>query len=140
VRIVHLTRSNQIDVLVSEERARETGVSHIQARATLGLAAIILDAATLVDRIHRLNRKPRQVRTTLRLLCCPTLKITYEALLQGPEEFERILQFLGVEVSNLHLQSSLEKRGVRSHREAISNYNEIRRDLRPTPYLNMLRE
>jgi hypothetical protein len=140
LRIVHLTRLNQIDVVVSEERARETGVSHIRAGSSSGPISVHLDPATLIDRLRRLSKKPGKTRALLKFACCPTLEVTYEALVDDPEEFLRVLDFLGVAGRNPVSKSSLEKRGVRTHREAISNYEEVRRVLASTPFLDMLRE
>jgi LPS sulfotransferase NodH len=140
LRVVHLTRLNQIDVLVSEERARETGVSHIRAGSSSGPVSVHLDAATLIERLHRLNKKPGQMRALLKIAYCPTLEITYESLLEGRGEFLRVLEFLGVAGQHPGSASSLEKRGVRTHREEISNYEEVRRVLASTPYRDMLRE
>ncbi len=140
VRIVHLTRMNQLDVIISEERARVSGVSHIQAGAKRESASVSLNAATLVDRIRRLNSKPNQARRMLKWGKCQTLEITYEALLADTQEFARILSFLGIEDTSIELQSSLEKRGVLKHQEAVSNFEEVRRVLERTPYGHMLRE
>jgi LPS sulfotransferase NodH len=140
LRIVHLTRVNQIDVLISEERARETGVSHIRAGSAPGPISVHLDAATLIDRLTRLTRKPGQMRALLKLACCSTLEVTYESLLDDPGEFLRVLDFLGAADCHPGSNSSLEKRGVRTHREAIANYEEVRRVLATTPFLDMLRD
>ena len=140
LRIVHLTRLNQIDVLISEERARETGVSHIQAGSRSGPVSVHLDAATLVERLQRLDRNARQVRTLLKLARCPTVEVHYESLLVEGGEFLRVLKFLEVAARDPGSGSSLEKRGVTSHREAISNYEEIRGLLATTPFRDMLRK
>jgi hypothetical protein len=139
LRVVHLTRLNQIDVLVSEERARETGVSHIRAGSRSGPISVHLDPATLIERLRRLNKKPGQVRALLKFGCCPTLEVNYEALLEDHGEFLRVLEFVGVASRDPGYGSSLEKRGVSTHREAISNYEEVRRVLASTPFLDMLR-
>lgn len=140
VRIVHLTRMNQLDVVISEERARVSGVSHIQAGSSADPARVSLNPATLVDRIRRLDTNTRQVRRMMKWTNCQTLEITYEALLTSRQEFVRILSFLGVELTDPELRSSLGKRGVSRHQEAVSNFDEVRRVLEPTPYRNMLRE
>jgi hypothetical protein len=67
------------------------------------------------------------------------LEVTYESLLENDDEFERILKYLEVANSRADAGSSLAKRGVRSHRESIANYDELQRRLDSTPFSHMLR-
>jgi LPS sulfotransferase NodH len=139
VRIVHLTRRNHIDVIVSEQLARLTGTSHAKAGTAIAIPMVYLDPATLVDRIHTLNKKAAHARRLIRLFTCPVLEAAYEELLEGEQEFLRILDFLGVPRPATQAQSNLAKRGARTHRDAIVNYEEVRQVLNSTPFLSMLR-
>lgn len=139
VRVVHLTRSNYLDVIVSEELAKLTGVSHAKAGASMGLPMVRLDASTLVDRLRRVGSKARYVRMLMRLSMCPMLEVTYEALVDGQREFERVLGFLELPMPMTQIESDLSKRGARTHQEAIANFDEIRQVLISTPFSAMLR-
>jgi LPS sulfotransferase NodH len=139
VRVVHLMRRNHIDVIVSEELARLTGKSHVKAGTTTNIPMVHLDPATLVDRIRSLSRKPGSARQLIRLSFCPVLEVTYEALLEADQEFLRICEFLEIPRPATQVQSKLAKRGIRSHRDSIVNYEEVRRILSPTPFSSMLR-
>ena len=139
VRVVHLIRRNHIDVIISEELARLTGTSHAPAGTRSGVPMIHLDAATLLDRVRGRGRRPVEARWLLRLSSCPFIEVAYESLLDGEQEFARILEFLDVPGPPIRGQSNLAKRGARSHRESIVNYEEIKEVLRSTPYAGMLR-
>jgi hypothetical protein len=60
-------------------------------------------------------------------------------LLTDGNEFSGVLRFLGIRTRSVHLESRLAKRGARTHRDAILNYNEVREALESTSYMDMLR-
>lgn len=139
IRIVHLTRCNHIDVIISEEVARLTGSSHARVGTKNDVPRVRLDQTTLVDRIRKLGRKSRQAQLLVRFLGCPVLETTYEALLQGEQEFARILKFLDLSGPVAEARSNLAKRATGGHRDAIVNYDEVRQALISTPFSNLLR-
>jgi LPS sulfotransferase NodH len=139
VRIVHLVRCNHVDVIISEELAKLTGASHVLAGTKYDSPKVYLDPSTLVGRLRKRDKRPAQVRRLARLTGCPYLEVTYEALLDGEMEFTRIARFLDAQNPATELKSSLAKRGNQSHRDAISNYDEVSRLLSSTPFAAMLR-
>jgi LPS sulfotransferase NodH len=139
VRVIHLTRRNLLDVVVSEELAKLTGVSHALADSSSSIPMVQIDTGTIVNRLAGLRNKPNRVRQLIRLFINPMLEVTYESLLENDDEFERILKYLEVANSRADAGSSLAKRGVRSHRESIANYDELQRRLDSTPFSHMLR-
>jgi hypothetical protein len=139
IHVVHLTRSNHVDVLVSEELARMTGRSHTRAGAKADSPKVHLDPHTLIDRIEKLRRTSELVRRLVRLSKCPCLEVSYEAMLAGDKELVRILDFLEVSGPIAQTPSPLAKRGVATHRDAIANFAEIQHILKSTPYSHMVR-
>jgi LPS sulfotransferase NodH len=139
VRIVHLIRSNQLDVVVSEELARLTGVSHTQARSLTAVPMVHIDPETIVNRLTKLQEKPKKVRQLIRPFTYPMLEVTYEALLDDGNAFEQVLNYLGVQASQTEAGSILVKRGVLSHRESIANYDEIKHRLSSSPFAHFVR-
>jgi hypothetical protein len=139
VRIVHLLRLNLIDIVVSEELANITGTSHAQVGKPTGVPKVYLNPATLIDRISRRGRRPKQARSVMRVFGCPLLEVTYESLLESEREFARIVEFLDGRLPAAPFQSSLEKRGTGNHRDAIDNYDEVKQVLKSTPFSAMLR-
>ena len=139
VRVIHLLRRNHIDVIVSEELARVTGRSHDPNTTTGDVPMVYLDPATLVDRIRKRSKRPGEARFLIGLTACPVLEVTYEALLEGQEEFAHICAFLNIPRPATEVKSTLAKRGTRSHKDAIINYNEVKRVLSSTRFSKMLR-
>jgi hypothetical protein len=139
IRVVHLVRHNHVDVIISEELARLTGKSHAPAGSRIDVPKVNLDTSTLVDRLRRRSRRAIQARSLVRLSTCPLLEATYEGLLEGDQEFARILGFLDIPGPVFPRQSKLAKRGSISHRDAIANYDEVRLALISTPYASLLR-
>jgi len=138
VRIVHLIRRNLIDVLISEELATITGASHVRAGTIADVPRVYLDPNTLIDRMRRRQRSSAKARCLIRVSTCPCLEVSYEALLEGNQEFGNICEFLEVPGATNNVNSSLKKRATRSHRNAIANYEEVRQVLHPTSYSDML--
>jgi hypothetical protein len=139
VRIVHLVRQNHLDVIISEELAKLTGASHVPAGRQYQVPKVHLDTATLADRMRRRNRRPQQARWLIRLSACPHIEVAYESLLEGDHEFARIATFLQIEGGARRGESVLAKRGSQSHRDSISNYDEVRDALSSSRYSGMLR-
>lgn len=139
VKIVHLVRRNHLDVLVSEELARLLGTSHAQVGMKVEIPPVYVDPATVVERLLKRSRNAKIARGLLKLTPCPFIEVTYEALLEGEREFERIGKFIGLSKWNAQGQTNLAKRGTGRHSEAIANYEEVQGALTSTPYYSLLR-
>jgi hypothetical protein len=139
VRILHLVRQNLVDVVVSEERARITGASHVRAGFADSSPRVSLDPDGLVRRLDNRRRAVIVAGRMLRLWPCPVLETSYEQLLSNTAEFQRIGNFIGVPFNSKLPDSGLSKRGAASHRDSIANYNEVQDALAGTPYAAMLK-
>ena len=112
VRVVHLIRLNHIDVIVSEELARLTGRSHAPVGASTSIPMVYLNPATLLRRMQKLSRNCEEARRALRYSSCPVLEVAYEVLLEGAQEFARVVRFLDISLPATEMRSSLAKRGT----------------------------
>lgn len=139
IKIVHLVRRNHLDVLVSEDLARLVGTSHAQVGTKIDTPPVYVDPTTVLERLKKRSRNAEQAKRLLKLTPCPCIEVTYEALLEGEKEFERIGKFIGLSMWKAQGQSNLAKRGTGRHSEAIANYEEVKRALTSTPYLSLLR-
>ena len=139
VHILHLIRQNLLDVVVSEELARATGASHVRADVVQEVPRVLLEPTGLVRRLDRRRRAVAIASRILKLSPCRSIEISYERLLSGPAELQRIWAFIGVPFSVEPPTSGLYKRGPASHRDAIENYTEVRDVLAGTQYAAMLR-
>jgi len=139
IKIVHLTRLNKIDVIISDELAKTTGASHAHAGSVPGSPQVHLRATSIKGQIDRLCRRSTQAACLIKLSSCPSIEVHYESLLESETEFMRVLDFLEVARPTSPVRSSLAKRGHQLHSEAIANYEEVRRELASTPHSWMLR-
>jgi len=138
IRILHLVRQNILDVIISDEVARATGLSH-QAGENRESSMVYLDPGTLVPRLRARDRSVKQARWALRLSTCRCLEVVYEKLIGDAAEFTRIAKFLGIDADLASARSQLSKRGREEHSNAIINYDEIRRLLSDTRFADMVR-
>lgn len=81
---------------MSEELAKVTGSSHVQAGMKAETPLVRLDPTTLVDNLLKRDRQPRAARLLSRLLAFPVLEVTYWELLEGEREFSRFAKFLEI--------------------------------------------
>jgi len=139
IHILHLLRQNLLDVVVSEELARATGASHVRADVAQEVPRVLLETTGLLQRLERRRRAVAIASRILRFSRCPFIEISYEKLLSGPTELQRIGAFIGVPFGVEPPTSGLYKRGSASHRDAIANYDAVRDVLAGTKYAAMLR-
>ena len=137
VRIVHLVRSNLLDIVVSRETARARGCFH-SAEADAAPVTVSLDPPSVAARLAALDRQVRAVRQLLRLTRSPTIEVTYEHLVGDREGLRAILHFLGVEDADRPLSSELRKMNPFGKRETIANYDEIKAALNSTKFARFL--
>lgn len=136
--IVHLIRSNYLDVLLSEESKTIRGVPH--AFKEVENVQVALDTSSLLDTLRWKGRKIRVARTLFSHLGLPYLELTYEELLADGARFGTILCFLGIEGNAEGLRTPLRKLNKGSHRQLIANYEEVQQLLQGTRYAGLLNE
>ena len=130
VRVLHLVRSNLLDVVVSEHVRETTRTAHrIAGEPELAIEPMRIDPVDLVARVRWMRRRIRAVRTLLRASLVRRLEVTYEALVREPRTFERVCDFLSLERPDVLPASHLEKLVKRPASEILRNYDEVARAL-----------
>jgi hypothetical protein len=137
VRIVHLVRSNLLDIVVSRETAGARGRFN-SSEVDAAPVTVSLDPPTVAARLTALDRHVRTVRRLIRMVRLPAIEVTYEHLAANPEGFGAILQFLGVDDANRPLSSDIRKINPFGKQETIANYDEIRAVLTGTRFARFL--
>jgi LPS sulfotransferase NodH len=137
--IIHLVRENQLDVLISWEIVQQqTGTWHLQdpRQDVARDIRIVLDPGSLIAWLDDRYRRMAQARRLLTVLRHPHLEVSYEAMVQVPKTFDQIWSFLGVRA----VTPETRQRKIRqqTHREVITNYAEVEKVLRETPYARLL--
>lgn len=138
VSIIHLVRSNFLNVLLSEKASLLRNTAH--ARVEVQRVQVLLQADTLLDSLRKKEWKIKLARVLFSHLGLPYLEVTYEELVADSTRFSDILDFLGIEGNTRELQSPLTKLNKGSHRQLIANYDEVRQLLEGTRYADLLGE
>jgi LPS sulfotransferase NodH len=137
VRVIHLVRTNLLDILISGETARARGRFHSTGDDPPPVT-VSLDPATVVARLDTLDRRVRLMRRGLAVTRTPTIEVRYEALAADPRGFGEILRFLDVDETGAELTASLRKLNKVERRQLVDNYDEIQDVLGPTRYAAFL--
>ena len=133
LRLIHLRRLNILEAAVSSKIAYESGVygdlgnSNIlnsRLRDPKETNSIIYPA----DKLQSVFEKTRQCENQYpkRFSTCPSLEITYEALVSQPQaELSRICSFLDCNISS-RLTTNFRKQRSKSLRSVLANYDELK--------------
>lgn len=140
--VVHLVRQNVLDTVISSERGKANGQWHKTAVdtavTTASVTQIELDPATLLQKLHWLQQKIAFNRRWLRICRLPHLEISYEALMQNANAFERITSFLGLPEPATNQSSTFSKIRRASYSDEIINIKEIKETLAGTEFETLL--
>lgn len=137
VRVVHLVRTNLLDVVISDDTARARGQFHARGSDPAPVT-VSLDPMTLVGRLDVLDKRVRMVRRLLAVTRTPSIEVSYEGLVADPRRFADILRFLSVRDPDQTLTCGLRKLNTLSKPQIISNYREIEDQLRGTRFAGFL--
>ncbi len=137
VRVVHLVRTNLLDILISADTARARGRFHSDGDE-LAPVKVSLDPTSVVARLDTLDKRVRLMRRGLAVTQTPTIEVSYEELVADPRGFDDILRFLGVAETNHDLTSTLTKLNKLERSRLVDNYDEIQNVLGPTRYAAFL--
>ena len=136
VRVVHLVRSNLLDVVVSQETAQARRQYHAYASEAVDHSAVDLRTEQLVPQLEGLQRSVDRIRLLLRLLPAPSIEISYEELGRGDDTLAAVFDFLGV--APRRVTSRFAKLNRDPKHVLIANYPDVERTLRGTPFERFL--
>jgi LPS sulfotransferase NodH len=140
--VIYLVRQNYLDSVISLETAFTRGRFHSDRAADLSANnAIYLEPAATLRKIIRQERQHKLVKLTLRLLGLDYCSVNYENLCADTRStLAEILAFLNLEPLDMALQSQFRKLVTKSHRDGIANYDELKRVLSNTRYIDLLKD
>lgn len=140
--VVHLVRNNHLDVLISEEIARITGRSHNTVKEAGGRqkpASVVLDPASVLSGVQRLQKKQQLMRRTLQLLPNAVQEVSYESLCEREETFASLCRFLRIDPELGAAESALVKRQKAPRSEVVGNYDQVRAVLEANGLAHLLK-
>jgi hypothetical protein len=136
VRVLHLVRTDLLDVVLSQETAKARSQYHALGSDQIDQRAVHLRTGELIPALEGLQRSVDRVRLLLRLLPAASIEISYEELTRGEAAFDPVLRFLGVAPRPLTSRFAKLNRGPKQ--ALIANYDEVERALRGTRFERFL--
>ena len=139
MRVVHLVRRNNLDVVLSYAVKAKIGRAHL----LLGQSApddmrVELDTENLIRRLEWLQKKQSIARKLLSGCRLPHLEVAYEDLLRDQAHFRLIWEFLSIKPEKDMPQSTLVKIRKGGQRDVVSNYDEVKKVLAHSKFAGLL--
>jgi LPS sulfotransferase NodH len=138
VRVLHLVRTNLLDVIVSAETAKARSQYHAVESDAVEQPAVHLRPEQLLPELEVLQRSVDKIRLLLRVLPVPSIEISYEELTRDGSAVYPVLRLLRVEPRPL--DSRFVKLNRRPRQRLIANFDEVERALRSTRFEGFLAE
>jgi hypothetical protein len=134
-RFVHLIRPNLLDIVISREIARATGVAHTSSDQSTGTRPQI-DPQKVKRSLEVERRRQKRARSMLRLLPTRYIELSYDDLVTDPfNAVSRIIALADLTMPASFSPETRLRRVNRGHqREKVGNYDEIVNVLRRTSY------
>ena len=138
-KIIHLVRENHLDAIISGKIKDEQGVAHTKVK--IEPKKVYLEPSWLLKSLKKRNIKTKIAQQFLSILPNKVLKITYDDLRNDKAKtLNSIRDFLELTFSEADTyQSQLKKINSKSHREIITNYEEVNSALLGTKFFDLLK-
>lgn len=136
IRVIHLVRTNVLDVILSGETAKARNQYHALASDKVAPSAVTLPAERLVADIESLQQSVDSIRLLLRLLPLSSVEVSYEELTRDEAAFSPLFALLGVEPRSLASRFAKLNRAPKT--ELIANYADVERVLKGTRFESFL--
>ncbi len=142
IRVVHLVRTNLLDVIISAEAAEARQQYHALHGDPVEIPVLTLDPATVTSRLTALERGEKIARSLLSLLRIKHIEISYEQLMADSFRVSDVLTFLDVNMQPAppSLDSRFKKLNTASKRDMIENYTEVMSALQGTRFERFLHD
>jgi len=135
ISIVHLVRSNFLNIIISTQIRKITGIPHVDSgQAKILNPKIHLDPKKTINKLRWLNRNYWIARILLRMFNVQNIEIKYEDLQVNKILYQDVLQFLSVDDNHHVNESKFQKIVTKEHKDLITNYFELKAHLEQTRF------
>ena len=139
IRVIHLIRQNQLDVLVSGVIKASIGRAHILAgQSAPDHLKVALRTENLVQQLEQLRRRQNMATKLLRWCNLPYIEVVYENLVRDKNHFRSIWNFLSIDPGHNSVEANTVKTRRGGHRDVIVNYDEVKEALANTRFAALL--
>jgi LPS sulfotransferase NodH len=136
-RVIHLVRTNVLDVLISRELMLARDTPHATAERELTAVRVVLEPDTIRRRLHALEAQTAFFRQLLRVLRFRHIEVRYDTLVSDPDAIQPVLRFLDLPADTA-LHSPLVKISDGKQSELVENYDAVAHALRRTRFASLL--
>lgn len=139
VAIVHLTRQNYLDILISSRVKNTMGRAHIlPGEPRPETMQIDLEPYTLIPHLKKLQHNQNFTRQLLKQFRLPHIEVVYEDLVRDATQFDRVWEFLAIKAPAAMPAPKLVKIRRGSHADVIRNYKEIKAILMDSAFAHLI--
>jgi len=140
IRVLHLIRQNHLDVMVSYAVKAKIGRAHLLVgQSAPDELRVELDAGNLVRQLAWLQKQQDMARKLLKLSRLPHLEITYEDVVRDQTRYFHLMgDFLSINSREQLPKSPLTKIRKATHRDMISNYDQVKQILSSSKFAGLL--
>lgn len=138
-KIIHLVRSNYLDILISKASLQQNNAVHIKGEHKLKASEVSLNSSNLLRDLKIRESIVLFMRSILYLLPNQVLEISYESICADKDSImETAIDFLGVPRSDILYNSEFQKVNRGAHSQKISNYEEVIQVLKGSRFQDLL--
>ena len=139
IRVVHLFRRNDLDVVISRAIKASIGHAHVlSGQPAPDPVRVRLDCGALVTRLRHLQSNRETMRRFLRWSGQPHVEVAYEDIVGDASHFRRIGEFLSIDPGGQVPDSNLVKIRKGGHADVLSNYHEVKAALAGSVFAPLL--
>ena len=139
VRVVHLSRANMLDALLSYQSAKVRRQFHPRRGESIPEVTMRVKADDLYARLEEREQRLSRSRSRVERFRLANLEVVYEDLVGSRAEMlSRVLGFLGIEPDPRPLDSAFVRINTRPKAELVENLDELRTQLAGTRFEWML--
>lgn len=140
IRVLHLVRQNHLDVMLSYAVKSKIGRAHLLVgQSAPDQLQVELDTRKLVKQFSWLQQQQNMARKLLLWCKLPHLEVSYEAMIHDQSlYFNLIGDFLAINSREQMPRSPLTRIRKGTHREMISNYDQVKKVLAGSKFASLL--
>jgi LPS sulfotransferase NodH len=140
IRVLHLVRQNHLDVMLSYAVKSKIGRAHLLVgQSAPDKLQVELDTQNLVRQFSWLQKQQNIARKLLVWCKLPHLEVSYEAMVRNQTHYFNLIgDFLSINAGEQMPKSPLTRIRKGTHRDMISNYDQVKKVLADSKFAGLL--
>ena len=140
IRVIHLVRKNHLDVMLSYAVKAKIGQAHLLVgQSAPDKLQVELDTRNLVRQFSWLQKQQNMAKKLLQWCKLPHLEVNYEDVVGNQAHYFNLIgDFLSINYEEEMPRSPLTKIRKGTHRDMISNYEQVKKVLADSKFSGLL--